>query len=285
VIVGRFAPSPTGFLHLGNFRTALVAYLSAKRNGDDGGRFLVRFEDLDRVTSSPRMAALQMLELGDLGVKADEPPVFQSNRFALYDAAIEKLAERGLTYPCFCTRREIAEAAAAPHGAPGAYPGTCRGLSEAERAERAATKQPALRLDLAAAGLAGVPISFTDMFMGEVSGTPDDVVLRRNDGVPSYNVAVVVDDFLQGVTEVVRGDDLAAVTPSQIVLHHLLGMRIPEYGHVPLKRGPDGERLSKRHGSITLDNMADDGYTADDVREMLLDEIAGFAPHLVPRSG
>ena len=285
MIVGRFAPSPTGELHLGNLRTALVACLSARRNGASGGRFLVRFEDLDRVTSSVERAAMQLMDLQEIGIIPDEEPVFQSNRFALYHAAIDTLTKRGLTYPCFCTRREIAEAAVAPHQAPGMYPGTCRGMSEAERAERAAEKPAALRLDLAAAGLAGVPIRFTDMFMGEVSGIPDDVVLRRNDGVPSYNVAVVVDDFLQGVTEVVRGDDLAAVTPSQIVLHHLLGMRIPEYGHVPLKRGPDGERLSKRHGSITLDNMADDGYTADDVREMLLDEIAGFAPHLVPRSG
>jgi glutamyl-tRNA synthetase len=119
--------------------------------------------------------------------------------------------------------------------------------------------------------------------MGEVSGIPDDVVLRRNDGVPSYNVAVVVDDFLQGVTEVVRGQDLAAITPTQIVLHHLLGMRIPDYGHVPLKTGPDGERLSKRHGAVSLGALEDEGVTAGEVREMLLAEIAEFAPGLVAR--
>jgi len=283
VIVGRFAPSPTGELHLGNLRTALVAFLSARRNGASGGRFLVRFEDLDRVTSSVERAAMQLADLEEIGIVPDEEPVFQSRRFALYDAAIDTLTKRGLTYPCFCTRREIAEAAVAPHQAPGMYPGTCRGLSEAERAERAAEKPAALRLDLAAAGLAGVPIRFTDMFMGEVSGTADDVVLRRNDRVPSYNVAVVVDDFLQGVTEVVRGQDLAAITPTQIVLHHLLGMRIPEYGHVPLRMGPDGERLSKRHGAVSLGALADDGVTAEEVREMLLGEIAEFAPGLVAR--
>ena len=285
MIVGRFAPSPTGDLHLGNLRTALVAWLSARRNGASGGRFLVRFEDLDRVTSSMHLAAMQMMDLEQIGIVPDEEPVFQSNRFALYNAAIDTLTKRGLTYPCFCTRREIAEAAVAPHQAPGMYPGTCKGLSVAERAERAAEKPAALRLDLSAAGLAGVPIRFTDMFMGEVSGIPDDVVLRRNDGVPSYNVAVVVDDFLQGVTEVVRGQDLAAITPTQIVLHHLLGMRIPEYGHVPLKTGPDGERLSKRHGAVSLVALEDEGVSADEVREMLLAEIAEFAPALVPRSG
>ena len=283
MIVGRFAPSPTGELHLGNLRTALVAFLSARRNGASGGRFLVRFEDLDRVTSSVERAAMQLADLEEIGIVPDEEPVFQSRRFALYDAAIDTLTKRGLTYPCFCTRREIAEAAVAPHQAPGMYPGTCRGLSEAERAERAAEKPAALRLDLAAAGLAGVPIRFTDMFMGEVSGIADDVVLRRNDGVPSYNVAVVVDDFLQGVTEVVRGQDLAAITPTQIVLHHLLGMRIPEYGHVPLRMGPDGERLSKRHGAVSLAALADEGVTAEEVREMLLGEIAEFAPGLVAR--
>ena len=283
MIVGRFAPSPTGELHLGNLRTALVAFLSARRNGPSGGRFLVRFEDLDRVTSSVERAAMQLADLEEIGIVPDEEPVFQSRRFALYDAAIDTLTKRGLTYPCFCTRREIVEAAIAPHQAPGMYPGTCRGLSEAERAERAAEKPAALRLDLAAAGLAGVPIRFTDMFMGEVSGIPDDVVLRRNDGVPSYNVAVVVDDFLQGVTEVVRGQDLAAITPTQIVLHHLLGMRIPDYGHVPLKTGPDGERLSKRHGAVSLVALEDEGVTADEVREMLLAEIAEFAPGLVAR--
>ena len=138
MIVGRFAPSPTGELHLGNLRTALVAFLSARRNGASGGRFLVRFEDLDRVTSSVERAAMQLMDLQEIGISPDEEPVFQSNRFALYHAAIDTLTKRGLTYPCFCTRREIAEAAVAPHQAPGMYPGTCRGLSEAERAERAA---------------------------------------------------------------------------------------------------------------------------------------------------
>mgnify|MGYP003350397252 FL=1 len=127
MITGRFAPSPTGDLHLGNLRTALAAWMSAKREGDDG-RFLVRFEDLDRVTSSREFAAAQLRDLATIGIVPDDEPVFQSDRFGLYGEAIDSLTARGLTYPCFCTRREIAEAAAAPHGVVGRYPGTCRGV-------------------------------------------------------------------------------------------------------------------------------------------------------------
>ena len=199
MIIGRFAPSPTGDLHLGNLRTALAAWMSAKRNGD-GGRFLVRFEDLDRVTSSRDIAAAQLRDLAAIGIVPDEEPVFQSDRFGLYDEAIDSLTARGLTYPCFCTRREIAEAAAAPHGVVGRYPGTCRGLSTAERAARAEERPGALRLDAAAAGFDEIEIE--DVLHGRVNGTVDDVVLRRNDGVPSYNVAVVVDDAAQGITEI-----------------------------------------------------------------------------------
>ena len=149
MITGRFAPSPTGELHLGNLRTALAAWMSAKREGD-GGRFLVRFEDLDRVTSSRDIAAAQLRDLAAIGIVSDDEPVFQSDRFGLYDEAIDSLTARGLTYPCFCTRREIAEAAAAPHGAVGRYPGTCRVLPTAERAARAVERPGALRLDAAA---------------------------------------------------------------------------------------------------------------------------------------
>jgi len=280
VITGRFAPSPTGELHLGNLRTALAAWMSAKRDGD-GGRFLVRFEDLDRVTSSRDLAAAQLRDLAAIGIVPDDEPVFQSVRFALYDAAIDSLTARGLTYPCFCTRREIREAAAAPHGAVGAYPGTCRGLSAAERETRAAERPGALRLDAAAAGFGGA-VEFDDFLHGRVSGTVDDVVLRRNDGVPSYNVAVVVDDAVQGVTEVVRGDDLLPVTATQIALQRLLGLPTPAYMHVPLVLGDDGERLAKRHGAVTLADLAATGVEPDEVRARLLSEIGNFAPFLLP---
>jgi len=276
VITGRFAPSPTGELHLGNLRTALAAWMSAKRGGD-AGRFLVRFEDLDRVTSSRDLAAAQLRDLAAIGIVLDDEPVFQSDRFALYDAAIDSLTARGLTYPCFCTRREIREAAVAPHGAVGAYPGTCRGLSESERAARAAKRHGALRLDAAAAGFGEV--EFDDVLHGRVSGTVDDVVLRRNDGVPSYNVAVVVDDAAQGVTEVVRGDDLLPVTATQIALQRLLGLPTPAYMHVPLVMGDDGERLAKRHGAVTLTDLAATGVGPDEVRARLLSEMEAWFPY------
>jgi len=277
VITGRFAPSPTGELHLGNLRTALAAWMSAKRDGD-AGRFLVRFEDLDRVTSSRDLAAAQLRDLAVIGIVPDDEPVFQSDRFALYDAAINSLTARGLTYPCFCTRREIREAAAAPHGAMGAYPGACRGLSESERAARAAERPGALRLDAGAAGFGGA-VEFDDVLHGRVSGTVDDVVLRRNDGVPSYNVAVVVDDAAQGVTEVVRGDDLLPVAATQIALQRLLGLSTPAYMHVPLVLGDDGERLAKRHGAVTLADLAATGVGPDEVRARLLSEMEAWFPY------
>ena len=276
MITGRFAPSPTGELHLGNLRTALAAWMSAKRDGD-AGRFLVRFEDLDRVTSSRDLAAAQLRDLAAIGIVPDDQPVFQSDRFALYDAAIDSLTARGLTYPCFCTRREIREAAVAPHGAVGAYPGTCRGLSESERAARAAERPGALRLDAAAASFGEV--EFDDVLHGRVSGTVDAVVLRRNAGVPSYNVAVVVDDAAQGVTEVVRGDDLLPVTATQIALQRLLGLPTPAYMHVPLVLGDDGERLAKRHGAVTLFDLAATGVGPDEVRARLLSEMEAWFPY------
>lgn len=241
---GRFAPSPTGELHVGNLRTALVAWLSAR---SAGGRFIVRMEDLDRANSSPARAAGQLADLAALGIDWDGDVVFQSGRFDRYREVLAGLSARGLTYPCFCTRREIREAAAAPHGDV-AYPGTCRDLSVVEQEERARTRPPAIRLRAEAAIHA-----VHDRIAGHVVGVADDVVLRRNDGVPAYQLAVVVDDEDQGVTEVVRGDDLLPSTPAQLHLQHLLGFRHPAYVHVPLVLGPDGERLAKRHGAVTLE--------------------------------
>jgi glutamyl-tRNA synthetase len=222
-------------------------------------------EDLDRVTSSRQHAAAQLADLAALGLDHDGEVVFQSERFERYDAAITRLTDAGLTYPCYCSRKEIREAAAAPHGGEVPYHGTCRHLTAAERSEReAAGRQPALRLRGT-----GETVSFTDRLAGVVTGTVDDVVLRRNDGVPAYNLAVVVDDADQGVTEVVRADDLAATTPRQIHLGRLLGLPVPDYGHVPLVLGPDGQRLAKRHGAVTLTDLAARGWPAAEVLGVL----------------
>lgn len=248
---GRFAPSPTGRLHLGNLRTALLAWLFAR---SAGARFLVRVEDLDRSRSRPEHERTQLADLAALGIEGDGPVVRQSERLDRYAAAIARLEAEGRLYPCYCTRREIQEAASAPHGAlpEGAYPGTCRTLSAAERSEReAAGRPPALRLD---AG--GERVAFEDRLHGRVEAAVDDLVVRRNDGAPAYNLAVVVDDGEQGIGEVVRGDDLLETTPRQLLLARLLGLPAPSYAHVPLVLGADGARLAKRHGAVTLGELA-----------------------------
>lgn len=258
-MIGRFAPSPTGELHLGNLRTALVAWLSAR---SQDGTFLVRMEDLDRANSAAHLADAQLDALRWLGLDWDGPVMFQSRRFDRYEAAIESLRNRGLTYPCYCSRREIAAAVAAPHGdTDQPYPGTCRHLTMLERAERERSgRRPALRL--AAPRHVG---TFADGLHGRFTGWIDDVILRRNDGVPAYNLAVVVDDAAQGVTEVVRGDDLLTSTPRQILIAELLGLSQRRYIHVPLVLGPDGSRLAKRHGAVTAAAVRSRGFRAEQV--------------------
>lgn len=250
---GRFAPSPTGPLHLGNLRTALVAWLFARSSG---GRFLVRIEDLDPVTASREHEVQQLGDLAALGLDWDGEVVRQSDRFDRYEAAIARLTAAGLTYPCYCTRREIREAAAAPHDGPvpdGAYPGTCRHLSADERRQReAGGRRPALRLRAQVRSVALV-----DRLAGPYEAAVDDLVLRRNDGVPAYNLAVVVDDAAQGIGEVVRGDDLLSSTPRQIHLAALLDLPERSYAHVPLVLGPGGGRLAKRDGAVTLAERPD----------------------------
>ena len=259
---GRFAPSPTGALHLGSLRTAMLAWLFAR---SAGSRFLLRVEDLDPRTSKPEHEAGQLADLVALGLDWDGPVVRQSERRDRHEAALAMLVERGLTYPCFCSRREIREASAAPHARPGAYPGTCRELSEREVARRASEGRPsALRLRGD-----GAPVTIVDRLRGEVTLPADDIVLRRNDGVPAYHVAVVVDDDDQGVEEVVRGDDLLESTPSHAHLLDLLGRSRPTWAHVPLVLGADGARLAKRHGSVALADLADDGVDAVAVRGQL----------------
>jgi glutamyl-tRNA synthetase len=262
---GRFAPSPTGALHLGNLRTALVAWLSAR---SQAGEFIVRMEDLDPVTSSRGHEQHQLADLAALGLTHDGEVVRQSDRFALHLDAVHTLQNRGLVYPCFCTRREIREAASAPHGDPlpeGAYPGTCRDLSAAEQQHlRDQGRRAALRLRAD-----GRRSTIDDLIAGPTEGIVDDVVLVRNDGVPAYNLAVVVDDHLQGVTEVVRGDDLLSSTARQVYLQQLLGFATPTYAHVPLVVGTDGVRLAKRHGATTLAELAGHGLDAGRVLSML----------------
>jgi glutamyl-tRNA synthetase len=251
---GRFAPSPTGPLHVGNLRTALVSWLQARR---EGGEWLVRMEDLDLVTSSRDHETDQLGSLAALGLHPDGRMVRQSERFDLYRDAIATLRAQGRVYECFCTRREIREAAQAPHGESSgdAYTGTCRHLTADERAQRvAAGRPPALRL-----AANGERFVVHDLVAGTFEGTSDDVVLQRNDGVPAYNLAVVVDDALQGITHVTRGDDLLTSTPRQLLLQHLLGLPQPEYAHVPLVLAPDGARLAKRHGAVTLADLAERG--------------------------
>jgi glutamyl-tRNA synthetase len=260
-MIGRFAPSPTGALHLGNLRTALAAYASVRARG---GTFLIRFEDLDMHNANMANAQQQLDDLASIGVVANETPVVQSERFALYQDAIAKLTSAGLTYECFCSRKEILEAAQAPHSGQVRYPGTCRDLTETERAQRREVRPGALRLRAN-----GITESFSDIIHGTVTGNVDDVVLRRNDGVPSYNIAVVVDDALQGITEVVRGEDLLEVTATQVHLQKLLGYNTPTYGHMPLVVGEDGERLAKRHGAVTLKELEAQGTNAAEVRNLL----------------
>ncbi|UQN29035.1 tRNA glutamyl-Q(34) synthetase GluQRS [Brachybacterium kimchii] len=271
---GRYAPSPSGDLHLGNLRTAILAWVLARRSGR---AFRLRVEDLDRVREGAE--GRQLEDLGAIGLDWDGDVMHQSRRAEAYDAAIGRLADAGLVYECYCTRREILEAPSAPHAPPGAYPGTCRDLGESARERgrarmRELRREPALRLR---AGVAEWAVH--DMFAGEVTGTVDDLVLRRGDGVVAYNLAVVVDDAAQGVDQVVRADDLLSSAPRQAYLDHLLGgadlgaapdpTAPMEYAHVPLAVAPSGARLAKRDGAVTLRDRLERGEDVGDVVERI----------------
>jgi glutamyl-tRNA synthetase len=276
---GRYAPSPTGTLHVGNLRTALLAWLFAR---SQGARFLMRVDDLDRGRVRPGVAEQQLADLTALGLDWDGPVVHQSARMEHYAAAIDRLDAAGALYPCFCTRAEIRQAASAPHGEQpgGAYPGICRELTRAQRAAReAAGRPPALRLR---AGCARV--AFTDRLLGPHESVVDDLVVRRNDGVPAYNLAVVVDDTAAGVGEVVRGADLVETTARQLHVAARLGMSRMSYAHVPLVLGADGARLAKRHGAVTLAERIAAGETPAQVRATLARSVglavAGETPTL-----
>jgi len=289
---GRWAPSPTGDLHLGNLRTALLAWLFAR---SAGGRFVWRFEDLGGAVRAEYYDS-QLRDIAALGIDWDGEPIRQSDRADLYADALTDLEGRGLTYRCWCSRREIREAAAAPHEhlPEGAYPGTCRDLASAEVRKRESTgRPPALRLRTDAP-----PVTFVDRVAGPFSGVVDDAVLRRGDGTPSYNLAVVIDDDAQGVTEVVRGDDLLASTPRQIHIAHLLGVEPPSYAHVALVTNAGRRRLANRDGAITLADRIGVGETAIDCLNLLLESLRlprvartseleaihqDFEPQLLPR--
>jgi glutamyl-tRNA synthetase len=234
----------------------------------------MRVEDLDRQRVRPGCEQEQLGDLSAIGIDWDGPVVRQSERLGLYEDALARLDGLGRLYPCYCTRAEIREAASAPHGPPteGRYPGTCRELSAAERAEReAAGRRPALRVRAD-----DERAEFEDRLMGASAGTADDFVVRRNDGAVAYNLAVVVDDAEQGIEEVVRGADLLDSTPRQLVLARLLGLPEPRHAHVPLVLGPDGARLAKRHGSVTLADRRALGDSDADVRSWLASS-AGLA--------
>lgn len=265
---GRFAPSPTGPLHLGNLRTALVAWLFAR---SAGGRFLLRIDDLDPDRSRPECEQVQLDDLRALGIDWDGDVVRQSDRLVRYDEALSRLDAAGVAYPCFCTRAEVLAAATAPHGAgPEApYPGTCAQLSTSDAASRVTAGDPhcvRVRAESARVG-------FDDELLGRVETVVDDFVVRRRDGVAAYNLASPVDEADLAIDEVVRGADLAPTTPRQIWIAQQLGLRVPRFAHVALVLGPDGARLAKRHGAASLAELSDRGIAPSAVLATLASSI------------
>ena len=270
---GRFAPSPTGRLHLGNLRTALAAWLFARHGG---GRFLLRFEDLMTASVRDEHYRTQADDLAALELEWDDEPVRQSDRLDLYRKAIAQLTEQDLVYPCYCSRKDVREATQAPNGLYRTrhYPGTCRTLSPAQRAEREASgRPPALRFRSN-----GETRSFTDLVAGPFSSELDDFVVQRGDGTPAYNLAATVDDAEQGIELVVRADDLLDSTPRQLALLDALGLPAPAHAHVPLVLNEAGDRLAKRDGAVTLDDRKLLGQSALAVRSVLAASLGLCSP-------
>jgi glutamyl-queuosine tRNA(Asp) synthetase len=287
-VVGRFAPSPSGPMHLGNARTALVAWLEARSRG---GRILLRIEDLDRDRCRPEFADGVRRDFEWLGLNWDDETAPQSQRTAAYAAAVSSLEERDLVYRCTCTRRDLA-AASAPHGAVRLYPGTCRDGG------RPADARAALRLRMPARRM-----TVRDRVLGaaevDLEREAGDIVVRRADGVHAYQLAVVIDDAADGVTDVVRGDDLWPATPAQAALQDMLGLPRPAYAHVPLVMGADGTRLAKRHAAAALAALRERGISArrvvgalaatlglvpEDGEAMPAELVAGFRIEAMPRA-
>lgn len=268
----RFAPSPTGDLHLGNARTALLAWVHARA---EGGIFVLRVEDLDEGRAREEYVATQLEDLRWLGLDWDEGPdvggefgpYCQSRRGHLYEGAMRRLAEHGQLYECFCSRREIAAAASAPHGPQDegpVYPGTCRELTADEVDGRRDARASALRFRAP-----DRVVRFVDLLQGEqcvhARDEIGDFVVRRRDGIAAYQLAVVVDDDAMRISHVVRGADLLTSTARQILLYEALGAEPPLWLHVPLLLGPDGERLSKRHGATSLRELRELGVDPEEV--------------------
>ncbi|MBM3619492.1 MAG: tRNA glutamyl-Q(34) synthetase GluQRS [Alphaproteobacteria bacterium] len=272
-VVTRFAPSPTGYLHLGHAFSALTAWHAAR---DVGGRFLLRIEDIDIRRCKAEFTEAILVDLAWLGLDWDGEVRRQSRHFDDYGAALDRLGGMGLVYPCFCTRADIAAAQSAPHGPDGPlYPGTCRHRTPEERRQlMQAGTEFALRLDVEKAAAAAGPYRFHDALCGDVEGDPllfGDVVIARKDTPTSYHLAVTVDDHLQGVTLVTRGEDLYPATHVHVLLQRLLDYATPRYAHHRLLTDADGRRFAKRDRSLTLRAMRESGVSAAEVRRQ-----AGF---------
>jgi glutamyl-Q tRNA(Asp) synthetase len=270
MIVSRFAPSPTGRLHLGHAYSAVLGHARARGSG---GQFLLRIEDLDQTRSRPEFVDGILRDLEWLGLAWDVPPILQSQRAGAYQTALDRLRAEGLVYPCYCTRSDIAAALEAPHGPSGAkYPGTCRDLPDDP--ERRVGMPHSWRLDAATAlAVAGAP-SWTEEDGRQFTGSGDDfedVILARKDAPAAYHLAVVVDDSESKVTLVVRGADLRSSTPVQRLLQDLLGLAEPVYLHHALVGHSDGRRLAKRDRAPTLAAMREDGADGCALAADLLD--------------
>ncbi len=258
-VVGRLAPSPTGAQHVGNARTYLIAWLSAR---SQGGRVVLRIEDIDSPRVKVGAAAQACEELRWLGLDWDEGPVVQTQRLPLYEAALDQLRRQELVYPCTCTRSDIERAASAPHAEHEGplYPGTCAGRRAADAATLVGPYAWRFRTGDTA-------VEFIDGYRGptrlNLQDLGGDFVVWKSAGTPAYQLAVVVDDAAQGVTEVIRGDDLVPSTPRQLLLYQALGLAPPRFTHVPLVVGPDGRRLAKRHGDTRLAALRAAGVTAE----------------------
>ncbi|MCX7365648.1 MAG: tRNA glutamyl-Q(34) synthetase GluQRS [Alphaproteobacteria bacterium] len=267
-IVTRFAPSPTGELHLGHAHSALFAWRRARAAG---GRFLLRIEDIDIRRCKREFEAATLVDLAWLGIDWDGDVRRQSEHFVDYGRVLDGLARRGLVYPCFCSRSDIAASAGAPQGPDGPlYPGTCRGRSASERkALIEAGREFCLRLDCAHAAAEAGPYSFTDETRGRVEGQPllfGDVVIARKDTPTSYHLSVTVDDHLQGVTLVTRGVDLLPSTHVHVLLQRLLGYETPLYAHHRLLTDENGRRYAKRDRALTLRALRESGASPEEVR-------------------
>lgn len=270
MIVTRFAPSPTGLLHLGHARSALFGWHKAR---ESAGRFLLRIEDIDPARCRPEFETAILADLAWLGLDWDGPVRRQSEHLDDYRRALDRLTGLGLLYPCFCSRKDIAAAASAPHGPEGVlYPGTCRNLPAEEVRKRQERGDPyALRLDATEASRLSGPLNFHDQTEGLVAVQPDllgDVVLARRDAPASYHLCVTVDDDLQGVTLVTRGADLFHATHIQRLIQAVLGLKCPRYAHHLLVTNAAGVRLSKRDGAMSLAALRESGRTPAEIRAM-----------------